>query len=199
MYEDLADTDLLTLARANADAFGAFYRRHAEDLLGYFVRRTFDPESAAELTAETFAQALASVGRFRDRGVGGAAWLYSIAKHQLSHFRRRGAVDARARRRLALPDRSLSPEDQERIEEMIDSADVRRAISEAFSELTEEHRRALTLRVLEGRPYVEVAAELDCTEQAARQRVSRALRRLGTLAAEHGLERPSVEVEGTNA
>jgi RNA polymerase sigma-70 factor (ECF subfamily) len=199
VYEGLADTDLLTLARTNPEAFGAFYRRHAEDLLGYFVRRTFDPESAAELTAETFAQAISSLGRFRDQGVGGAAWLYAIARHQLSHFRRRGAVDARARRRMAMPDRSLSPEDQERIEEMIDTADVRRAVSEAFSELSEEHRRALTLRVLDGRPYSEVAAELDCTEQAARARVSRALRRLGALAAEHGVERPSVEVGGGGA
>ena len=42
---------------ADVEAFVALYREHAEALLVFFARRTLDAEAAADLTAETFAQA----------------------------------------------------------------------------------------------------------------------------------------------
>lgn len=178
MYADLDDADLLTLSGRHPEAFAAFYRRHAEDLLRYFARRTLDPDAAAELTSETFAQAFASCRRFRDRGAGGAGWLYGIARHQLSRYLRRGSVDARARRRLGMPERNVSDEDYDRIEELIDLEQVRTGVAAAYRLLSEEQREAVTLRVIEGRPYQEVARILVCSEEAARARVSRGLRRL---------------------
>ena len=53
-----SDEDLL--AASDGASFEAFYRRHAERMLGYFARRTRDAELAADLTAETFAAALAA-------------------------------------------------------------------------------------------------------------------------------------------
>ncbi len=182
MYDDLTDGALLTLSCEEPDAFAAFYRRHAEELLRYFSRRTLDPQAAAELTAETFAEAFASRGRFRDRGEGaGVGWLFGIARHLLSRFFRAGMVDSRARRRLRLPERDLSPDDYERIEELIDFEPLRRAVGAALESLSEEQREAMRLRVIDGRPYPEVARLLDCTEATARARVSRGLRRLAQL------------------
>ena len=122
--------------------------------------------------------------------LGAAGWLYGIGRHQLGRFFRRGAVDSRARRRLGMPEREVSAEDYERIEELIDFEQVGRAIGRAFSLLSEEQREALTLRVIEGRTYREVAETLRCTEDTARARVSRGLRRL----ASH-LEAPSLDIE----
>ena len=48
-----SDAALLLASRDDPAAFVELYRRHAEDLLRYFARRTLDPEAAAELTAET--------------------------------------------------------------------------------------------------------------------------------------------------
>jgi DNA-directed RNA polymerase specialized sigma24 family protein len=97
--ERLDDGALLVLSREDPGAFGAFYERHAEDLLRFFARRTLDPDAAAELTAETFAEAFASRHRYRERGIGGGPWLYGIPKHKLSRFFREGAVDQRGRAR----------------------------------------------------------------------------------------------------
>jgi len=180
-YDSLADAELLVLSRRSPEAFGLFYERHAEDLLRFFARRTLDPETAAELTAETFAEAFSSRQRFADRGRGGAGWLYGVARHELSHFYRRGAVDRRARHRLGIPEREVSDEDYERIEEMIDLADVRRSVATSFDSLPAGQREALELRVLEDRSYEEVARELHCSEQTARARVSRGLRALASL------------------
>jgi RNA polymerase sigma-70 factor, ECF subfamily len=181
MDEHWDDVELIVRSWDEPEAFGVVFERHAETLLGYFARRTLDPEAAAELTAETFAQAFASRRRFRDHGLGAIGWLYGIARHQLGRFHRNGAVDARARRRLGMPEREVSPEDYERIEEMIDFEQMGRAIGQAFSVLSEEQREALTLRVIEGRPYREVAESLRCSEETARARVSRGLKRLGRL------------------
>jgi RNA polymerase sigma-70 factor (ECF subfamily) len=87
-----------------------------------------------------------------------------------------------------MPEREVSTEDYERIEELIDFEQVGRAIGRAFSLLSDEQREALTLRVIDGRSYREVAEALRCSEETARARVSRGLRRL----ASH-LEVPSLE------
>jgi RNA polymerase sigma-70 factor (ECF subfamily) len=186
--EDTDDVELIVRSWDEPEAFAGVFERHAEELLGYFARRTLDPDAAGELVAETFAQAFASRRRFRDRGLGATGWLYGIARHQLSRYFRRGAVDTRARRRLGMPERIVSDEDYERIEELVDFERVGRAIGKAFSLLSEEQREALTLRVIDGRPYREVAETLRCSEETARARVSRGLRRLaGSLGAGHDL------------
>lgn len=163
------------------DDFVAFYEEHAEGVLRFFVRRTLDAQAAADLTAETFAEAFASRTRYHDLGSGPEGWLYTIARRQLSHFIRRRRIDDRARKRLGMPMRELEPDDHERIEELIDFEAAGRAVARAFGQLSKRQRAALTLRVLEGRPYPDVARLLSCTEQTARTRVSRGLRRMAAI------------------
>jgi DNA-directed RNA polymerase specialized sigma24 family protein len=43
----------------------ALYREHARRIAGWLMRATRDAEVAADLTAETFAAALVSGGRYR--------------------------------------------------------------------------------------------------------------------------------------
>jgi len=187
-----SDSELLTVSATEPGAFAVLYVRHAEDLLRYFARRTLDPEAAAELTAETFAQAFASRTTYRDTGANGVAWIYGIARHQLGRFFRSGRVDRDARRRLGMPERALPPADYERIEDLVDFAPIRGAIEEALLTLRQDQRDALRLRVIDELPYEEVARRLACSEQSARQRVSRALRRLALMLQERGLQ-PAME------
>jgi RNA polymerase sigma factor (sigma-70 family) len=189
-----SDSELLTVSATEPAAFAVLYRRHAEDLLRYFARRTLDPEAAAELTAETFAQAFASRKTYQDTGANGVAWIYGVARHQLGRFFRAGRVDRAARRRLGMPERDLPPADYERIEDLIDFAPIRGAIAEALESLRDDHREALRYRVIEQLSYPEVARRLSCTEDNARQRVSRGLRRLGVVLQEQGLQ-PATEKE----
>jgi RNA polymerase sigma-70 factor (ECF subfamily) len=190
------DGDLLSLSARHPEAFAAFYRRHATDLLAYFARRTFDPDVAAELTAETFAEAFASRARYRDQGEGGGPWLFGIGRHQLARYFRRGAVDAAARRRLGMPVRSLSVDDNERVEELADLEPLRAVVRSAFGRLPKGEREAVGARIVDGLTYGGVAARLGCTEQAARARVSRGLRRLAVWIAPIRVE---IESKGRDA
>jgi RNA polymerase sigma-70 factor, ECF subfamily len=185
--DERSDTELLLASRAEPVAFVELYRRHAEDVLRYFARRTLDPEAAAELTAETFAEAYASRRNYRDTGANGVAWLYGIARHQLGRFFRTGTIDAAARRRVGIAREALPADDYERIEELVDLAPIREALVEALETLAAEQRDALRLRVIDGLGYSEVAERLGCAEAAARQRVSRGLRRIALVLQERGL------------
>ena len=95
-------TDDELLSSDDPEAFGVFYDRHVKSLLGYFARRTRDPEVAADLTAETFASALVARRRFKPGGPPAAAWLFAIAARRLADYQRRGRVEQRMRRSLEM-------------------------------------------------------------------------------------------------
>jgi RNA polymerase sigma-70 factor (ECF subfamily) len=160
------------------NAFAALYDTHAHAVLRYFLRRTTSVEWAADLTAETFAQAFLSRGRYRtDRGTE-AAWLFGVAHNVLLRSLRRERVEARARSRLhmepvVLPDAAL-----ERAEELVDLAGQRVLLEAALDTLSPALRSAVELRVGNGLPFDEVARRLGCTENAARVRVARGMQQL---------------------
>lgn len=166
-------------ARREPSAFAAVYSAHAAPLLAFFARRTFDVEAARDLTAETFAQAFASRRRFRgstDEEVAG--WLYGIARHQLSRYARKGRVERKAVERLGIQIPTVSDDDYERVVELAGLQELRDRVATVAANLSDDQRAALRLRVIDERPYPEVAETLGVSEQTARARVSRGLRRL---------------------
>lgn len=168
-WERESDDELLLAARSEPAAFGAFYRRHEERLLRYFLTRVGDAEVAADLTAETFAAALAGVGRFRPRRGPAPAWLFGIARNTLAMSQRRGRVEARARHRIGLPPLELTDELVERIETLSGPA------LELVEQLPPDQEQAIRARVIDERAYGEIAKDLRCSEAVVRKRVSRGL------------------------
>ena len=71
-------------------------------------------------------------------------------------------------------------EDYERVEERSEVSSLTPLLRHAVRALPTEQRRALELRVVQQLPYEAVAGRLGCTQNAARLRVSRALRALTT-------------------
>lgn len=151
----------------------------SESLLLYFSRRVVDAQTAMDLTAETFAQAIASRRNFRGDDLRDAqGWLFGIAKHLLHRYYRKGSVEQRALEKLEIESRLLSVADREEIEQFVDIISLRTRLSAALADLPEDQRSAVTLRILSGMEYSEISTELGISEAGARKRVSRAL---GTL------------------
>ena len=171
-------TDEDLLCSDDPEAFGLFYDRHVRALLGYFARRTGDPEVAGDLTAETFASALVARRRFKREGPPAAAWLWTIAARRLADYQRRGRVDARMRRSLAMERRRVSAEDADMIRLLADDT-----ASVLLAGLPADQRFAIAGRVVGERDYPDLAGEVGASEAAVRQRVSRGLatlrRRMG--------------------
>jgi RNA polymerase sigma-70 factor (ECF subfamily) len=171
-YANAPDAELISAGCA--DAFAVIYHRHAAAIYGWARSRVGD--HAADLTAETFARAWLSRTSFKHRGEGSARpWLLGIAQHILVDSLRGQRIEDRARARLGLPRELVTEVGYELVEERLSLPE---AALRAIADLPDADRRVLDLRVVEGRPYKEIAARLRCTQVAARLRVSRALRRL---------------------
>jgi RNA polymerase sigma factor (sigma-70 family) len=168
---DTGMTDEQLLSARDAASFELLYSRHVEPVLGYFVRRTRDPELAADLCAETFAAALAGRHRFRPEAGSATAWLYGIGAKKLADAQRRGYAERHARKRLSMERIELSDEDIARIERLGEAHEARAQMKR----LPSDQRDAITAHVVDERPYDEIAVELDTSEAVVRKRVSRGL------------------------
>jgi RNA polymerase sigma factor (sigma-70 family) len=163
-------TDEELLSSHDTDDFGTFYDRHVRTLLGYFARRTGDPQVAADLTAETFASAIVAQERYVPTDAPALAWLYRIASRRLVDYQRRGAVERRMQRRLAMERPPLSEADAAMIRLLADDAAV-----SMLAQLPHDQREAVAAHVVGDVGYPELAASLSTSEAAVRQRVSRGL------------------------
>jgi RNA polymerase sigma factor (sigma-70 family) len=169
-------------ARADPAAFAGVYLEHHDLVLRYFARRTFDPETAFDLMAETFAELFAHIGEFRgETEEQGRAWMWAVARHQLYRWRERGIVERRCLEQIGVGVAALGPAEYERIEELADLQRLAPLLERALDGLGEDQRDALRLRILEQREYDEIARELGVSAQVVRARVSRGLRQLAQL------------------
>jgi RNA polymerase sigma-70 factor (ECF subfamily) len=183
-----SDSDRLLerFAAGDAEAFVAFYRVHLPAILGWFLRRTRDRELTADLTAETFCAALIAAPRFDPAKGSALAWLYGIAGHKLVDSRRQGVVEARARRRLQLVPLQLDDDDLLHVEELASLTPSQPELDEALRALPEAQREAILARVVQQRPYDEIAEQMQCSNMVVRQRVARGLRALRGRLGERG-------------
>ena len=177
----------------DADAFALLYQQDGESVFSFLVRRTLDVEVAVDLTAETFAVALRSwrklcpLAREQRR-----AWLFTVARRLYGRYARRGRVERRAVERLAIQVPLVHHDDLALIEERCGLGELRVALGIELGRLSDAQRDALRLRVVEERPYSEVARCLGVSEQTARARVSRGLRTLtAALEPRFGLGEPA--------
>jgi RNA polymerase sigma factor (sigma-70 family) len=172
-----SDAQLMAgVAACDERAFGAFYRRHLTMIVGWCVRRTGDPELAADLTAEVFAAALVSAARYQPTHESAAGWLLGIARNVLGHSVRRGQIDARARERLSASSLTVEDEDLAVVLEIAAGQDG--AAGHLLAALPVAERAAVCARVIDERAYGEIARSLGCSEMVVRKRVSRGLARL---------------------
>lgn len=159
------------LSERRPDAFNALYRATERDVLRYFIRHTRDADVAADLCAETFAQALVSLRRYDPSRGSPTAWLFGIARHQLASHFRHGETERRARERLGLEGLVLTDAQRDGIAALAEDIEV----DEILDVLPRQQSAAVRARVLEERSYEDIAAEHGASEQTIRQRVSRGL------------------------
>ena len=146
----------------NLPPFWLLVERHGAEL-HRFAGTLVGPPEADDVFQETMLRALRSYPRL-SHGDHLRAWLYRIATTT--------AFDHTTRRSGEIPVEDVGAEvgvhdgyDEGRFEELL-------------TDLSEGARRALTLRFVDDLPYSAIAKRLGCTEPAARQRVSSAVRTL---------------------
>ena len=141
------------------------YRQHAQTVYRYLCSLTGDEDLSEELTQETFAQAVSSIGRF-DGSCKVSTWLCAIAKNQLMAYRRRhplqDSLDELAETGASPVGTAPSPE-----EETL-SAERKRRLYAAIHDSPEPAREVLYLRLLGGLSFREIGDVLGQSENWAR-------------------------------
>lgn len=180
--ERLTDAELLARAGREPRAFAVFYRRHERLVLRFLMARCRNAELTADLAAETFVSVLEAADRFdpeRSGGTSAIPWLLTVTRNTLLASVRRGVVAEGARRRMGSEPLVLDDESLERIEYLA-SLDLP-PLEQLLEDLPEDTREAVVARIVEEREYDEIAAELGCSQQVVRKRVSRGLTRLRSI------------------
>jgi RNA polymerase sigma factor (sigma-70 family) len=167
---------LSAIAGRDGAAFAVFYRRHVPTVLAYLMRETRDAETSADLAAEVFAAVLLAARKYKAQTESATPWVIGIARNKLLMSLRRGRVEARARHRLGFDAVTLDDVDLQRIAEVATSGSG--PLLRLVDELPPDERLAIQSRVLDERPYRDIATELRCSEMVIRKRVSRGLARM---------------------
>jgi RNA polymerase sigma factor (sigma-70 family) len=137
-------------------------------------------EVALDLTAETFASALAGLDRYRaETGETAAPWLYGIAANLLRRYWSEQTLDTRYRERLGVLEQTrFSGDPAPDAIERLDADAVAQHLRAALDALPDAYRAAVELRVLGELSYSDVAHRMASTETTARVRVHRGLHAL---------------------
>lgn len=149
--------------------FGDIYAEHSRAILAFAVRRTSDPDAAADIVADTFVVAWRRLESVPD-GEETRLWLYGVARRVSANH------DRSARRRERLADR-LAKELSSALRD-VSSGDGGGAVTDALMTLSAEDQEVLRLAAWEQLAPGEIATVLGVSGVAARSRLHRARRRL---------------------
>ena len=175
---DLAGAhELLVRSRVELAALDRLYHSLAPGLLRWLRARVADPDVATDLLAETFAQVVCSIERYRGEGDESAVgWVWGIARNLLRRYYRRQRVETAARQRLGV----TAAEPVTAGPDEAPDASVGAELRAALDGLPTRTRESVWLRVVDDLPYEEIACRQGCSTTAVRQRVSRGMRQLAT-------------------
>jgi RNA polymerase sigma-70 factor (ECF subfamily) len=157
--------------------FERLYRACYQDLLGYTLRRTDQPEVAADVVADVFLVAWRRINEIPPDQA--RPWLFGVARKVMANHRRAGrrSTDLAARLRHELSQVTIV------------AAEVPDHIRQAMRTLADADQELLRLVAWEGLSAEELAVTLGCSANAARIRLHRARRRFAEALREPSLNR----------
>lgn len=155
------------------DAFAELVRLHEKKVYSLALRICGNREDAADAAQEAFLSAWRGLPNFRGEA-GFSTWLYRLASNAaIDCLRRTG----RQREEASLDDEGLrldavdgAPSPQTQAE----GAELRQAVMDGLSQLSEDHRQALALRELQELSYEEISSALGVDIGTVKSRLSRA-------------------------
>ena len=159
-------------------AFVEIYEQHHATIYSYIYFRTGNTAVAEDLCAEVFVRVVDKIHTFQDQGKPILSWLYTIAHNLIIDYRRTHGNEPQAE--LSEEDFNGNGTDNHplfEVESRLDQA----CLIKAMNQLTEEQRKVVFLKFIEGRSNMEIADIMDKTEGAVKSLQHRALSTLKSL------------------
>jgi RNA polymerase sigma factor (sigma-70 family) len=156
-------------ARQDLAAFEPLYRRYADRVYRYCMRRLDDPERAADATSTIFIKAMQSIHHCQPESF--RSWLFSIAHNTTIDARRTTKQHAPLDTAEAVVNEALEPES------LVTREEARLEIVALLDHLTADQRHVVELR-LAGLDGYEIAQALGRSRASVDTAQSRAVARL---------------------
>jgi RNA polymerase sigma-70 factor (ECF subfamily) len=179
------DRELLVASRVESGAFEELYRRHVGATIRFAAVRAERPSDVVDLVAAVWRGVVASRDPYEPHRGDALPWILGIAANLCAVERRRRAREHEVVRRLG-GRRALDEDDYERLEGVIDAAEVAPALRRGLRGLPPSERAVAELIFLDGLTPSEAADALGIRSPAVRMRLSRARRKLRAVAEESG-------------
>lgn len=172
---------LRAMARRQPAAWSEMYDRHVREVHGFLYHLLGgDRPLAEELHQEVWLKALEGFDRFDSRRGSFRDWLFGIARHRVSHHRRRLARDLAARNGANEPadelDAGALP-----AAELMEGTERASVIRAALLRLSRDHRDVLLGKYGDGLTVREIADRSGRTPKAVESLLSRAREQLRIL------------------
>jgi RNA polymerase sigma factor (sigma-70 family) len=159
-------------------ATSALHARY-DDVLRFVRRHAPSDVEAEEITQSVFAQAAAQLDAVKSSSPPPIAWLYTVAQRRL--------IDA-ARRKRSRGATVPLVEDSEVAPEQRYGGEVAGALRKGLAALPPAQRAVVVLRLVEGRRFAEIAAQVGATEAACKMRFLRGLASVKEVFEKEGIE-----------
>jgi len=170
-----------TAGSCPGEVFDQLFDLYEQRIFNLIYRLVGDYEDAADLTSDTFVQALRSLDRFRGES-SHYTWLYRIAvnlcKNYFRRRRQRGrfqgfSLDERPEEEQEARGRELRDERQEPAL-LVENRELQRELERQLAGLPEKLRLLIVLKDVQGLSYREIGGIVGCSEKAIKSRLFRA-------------------------
>jgi RNA polymerase sigma-70 factor, ECF subfamily len=170
--ERTEEAEQIERARADIRDFAPLYETNVNRIYRYIYRRVGDHETAEDLTAQTFQQAIAALPGYQWRGVPFSAWLFRIAGNLIIRHHRVNGREIASEYIERLVDERGAFEDP--LDAVLQQA-RRDLLYEALRRLSGDQQQALILKYAHGLKNHEVGKRMNRTEGGVKQLVHRAM------------------------
>ena len=171
----LKELKWIKYAKENPRGFEPLYNKYHEQIFRYIYQRIDDKDMAFDITSQVFLKALNNIHKYEYRGVPFASWLYRIAKSELYQSFR----DKKSRRTVNIDTVHVADMIDEMEEDSTDEG--RKLLIRLIGELNEEEVQMIELRYFEKRSYREIGEILEITENNAKVKSHRVLKKMKKL------------------
>ena len=170
MSQAPSESELVSHAKTDPEAFGQLYERYVDKIYSYIYYRTGNHHDAEDLTAKTFYQALRHIHRYVDRGFPVSAWLYRIAHNLVANWHR-----DRSRRQVIALDEIALVSQWQNPESKLELQDDQRLLLRLMRRMSADRQQLLVLKFVEQMSNREIAQIMGRTEGAIKSLYHRTL------------------------
>ena len=162
---------MLSVKAGELHRLAALYERHKQKLFGFLYRLTGDAPTAEDLVQSVFLKIVRSRHTFTGEGEF-SSWMFQIGRNAANDFFRSQSsvfeIDSD-------DDHFDHESDQAGPQQQTESDRDAVLVRQALAKLAEQDREVLIMSRFQEMKYKDIAAQLDCTENAVKMRMLRAM------------------------